>query len=217
MAKSSKPKEIVVVGSKIKETNNPPAGLTINVGDELRGTLSWDVDQAASAANPPPGFLLSIFDDFEPHATLQLGSSTLPRRPAHRRSARHHDRPERQSARQRRRGARGVHGGDSAGNHYQIELLLHDSRGTALDAMGLTTPLGLAFDDFTSATLTFSEVGVPAPFATADVLSLESSVVPEPAGIVMVASMLGTFCRRLAVPPGNVSRDRDDERPDGRE
>ncbi|MEX2092634.1 MAG: hypothetical protein WD971_08145, partial [Pirellulales bacterium] len=77
MAKSSKPKEIVVVGSKIKETNNLPAGLTINVGDELRGTLSWDVDQAASAANPPAGFLLSIFDDFEPHATLQLGPTTL--------------------------------------------------------------------------------------------------------------------------------------------
>jgi hypothetical protein len=83
--------------------------------------------------------------------------------------------------------------GDSAGNHYQIELLLQDPSGTALDASVLTTPLGLALDDFTSATLTFSEVGVRTPFATADILSLESFVVPEPAGIVLVASMLGTF------------------------
>jgi hypothetical protein len=83
--------------------------------------------------------------------------------------------------------------GDPTGNHYQIELLLHDPSGIAIDAAGLTTPLGLQLDDFAAATLALSEVGVRAPFATADVLSLESSVVPEPAGIVLVASMLGTF------------------------
>jgi hypothetical protein len=188
MAKSSKPKEIVVVGSKIKETNNPPAGLTINVGDELRGTLSWDVDQAASAANPPAGFLLSIFDDFEPHATLQLGSTTLTEDPLGITIGLNDNLPGSDDE-----VLVAFISGDSAGNHYQIELLLHDPSGTALDAMGLTTPLGLALDDFTSATLTLSEVGVRAPFATADVLSLESSVVPEPAGIVLVASMLGTF------------------------
>jgi hypothetical protein len=187
MAKSSKPKEIVVVGSKIKETNNPPAGLTINVGDELRGTLSWDVDQAASAATPPPGFLLSIFDDFEPHATLQVGTTTLTEDPLGITIGLNDNSP-------------GTNdevlvafiGGDSAGNHYRIELSLLDSSGTALDAAALMTPLGLALDDFTSATLTFSEVGVRAPFATADILSLESFVVPEPAGVVLVASMLGT-------------------------
>ena len=187
MAKSSKPKEIVVVGSKIKETNNPPAGLTINVGDELRGTLSWDVDQAASAANPPPGFLLSIFDDFEPHATLQLGSTTLTEDPLGITIGLNNNLPEVGDE-----VLVAFIGGDSAGNHYQIELLLHDPSGTALDAAALTTPLGLALDDFASATLTFSEVGVRAPFATADVLALESFVVPEPAGIVLVASMLGT-------------------------
>ena len=36
-------------------------------------------------------------------------------------------------------------------------------------------------------------VGDPAPFATGDVLSLESSVIPEPGTIVLVVSMLGTF------------------------
>jgi len=188
MAKSSKPKEIVVVGSKIKETNNLPAGLMINVGDELRGTLSWDVDQMASAASPPPGFLLSIFDDFEPHATLQLGSTALTEDPLGITIGLNDNLPG---------GGDEVLvafiSGDPAGNHYQIEFLLQDPSGTALDAADLTTPLGLALDDFASATLTFSEVGVRAPFATADVLALESFVVPEPAGIVLVASMLGTF------------------------
>jgi hypothetical protein len=192
MAKSSKPKEIVVVGSKIKETNNLPAGLMISIGDEFRGTLSWDVDQAASAANPPAGFLLSIFDDFEPHATLRLGSTALPEGlltedPLGITIGLNDNLPE--------VGDEVLVvfiSGDSAGNHYQIELLLHDPSGTALDSAALTTPLGLALDDFASATLTFSEVGVRAPFATADVLALESFVVPEPAGIVLVASMLGT-------------------------
>jgi hypothetical protein len=85
--------------------------------------------------------------------------------------------------------------GDVTGN-YQVDLYMTDPSGTAIDATQLTTPLNLRLADFPIATLSFSELGEPSPFATADVLSMQSFVIPEPATIVLVASMLGTFAIR---------------------
>jgi hypothetical protein len=185
MAKSSKPKEIVVVGSKIKEviTEMVPPGLTIDVDDDLVGTLSWDVDLELSSSAPPPGYAMWFFDDFEPFSTLALPTTTLVEEPLGIVIAMNDNTPE---------------VGDEVlvsflAGTVKFDLFLGDSSGTAIDAAGLTTPLGLRLEDFDTATFALTGVGDSAPFATGDVLSLESSVIPEPATVVLVVSMLGTF------------------------
>ncbi len=188
MAKSSKPKEIVVVGSKVKETANPPAGLEINVDDQLLGTLSWDVGLAASSSNPPSGFAFTIVDDFQPPAALEIGSATLHEDPLGIVVGINDNIPEVGDE-----VLVSFIAGDALGNRYEVDLLLRDASGDAVDAAGLTTPLQLQLADFTTATLSLSEVGVRAPFAVAEVDSLESFVVPEPASAALIVSMLGTF------------------------
>ena len=188
MAKSSKPREIVVVGSKVKETSSPPAGLGIDLDDLLLGTLSWDVDLTLSSSSPPPGYAFSFVDDFEPASTLELDATTLTEDPLGIVIGINDTLPEVGDE-----VLVSFSATDPSGNPYQIDLHLVDPTGAAFDAAGLTTPLNLQLGDFATATVELSELGAPAPFATADIESIESFVVPEPAGIVLAASMLGTF------------------------
>lgn len=187
MAKSSKPKEIVVVGSKIKELDNPPAGLTLNIGDQIHGTLSWDVDLIPSAANPPPGYQLAFFDDFEPFATLVIPGHTFIEDPLGIVIGVNDNLPNGNDE-----VLVSFSFGDSGANHYQFNLHLLDPSGTALNAAGLTTPLHLSLADFSTATLSLSEIG-GRTFATATIDSLQSSVIPEPTGIALYAALLGTL------------------------
>jgi hypothetical protein len=188
MAKSSKPKEIVVVGSKINETSNVPDGLDLNVGDDLLATLSWDVDLAPSSGSPPPGFMTSFFDDFEPASKVQYPFGTFLENPLGVTIAINDNLPQ---------GGDEVlvlfvHG-DTRGNLYEFGIRLSDPSGTAFDGLPRTTPLDLQLHQFATASVSLREVGAADPFATGDILSLESRVVPEPATVVMLVSMLGTL------------------------
>jgi len=188
MATSSKPKEIVVVGSKVKETDNPPLDLLLDVDDDVSVTLSWDIDLLPSSAHQLPEYAFTFFNEFEPHSFVVLPSTTLTENPLGM--------------------TIGINAGlpavgdevlvsflasDPVGNQYQVELYFQDPSGMALDPANLTTPLNLRLEDFSTAELTFSEVGVREPFATAEILSLQSTIIPEPTGILLVASALGTF------------------------
>lgn len=185
MAKSSKPKEIVVVGSKVKDVVRE-AGLSLQLDDLMSGQLSWDVELTPVSTAPPPGYALSFFDDFEPLSLLQLPGTTLTENPLGITIAVNDNLPQVGDE-----VLVGFVADDPAGNHYQVELYLHDPTGTAIDATGLMTPLGLDLADFETATLALSDAA--GPLATADVDSLTSFVVPEPTGLVLLVSMVGTF------------------------
>lgn len=185
MAKSSKPKEIVVVGSKIKEVVRE-AGLSLQLDDLISGRLSWDVELTPVSTAPPPGYALSLFDDFEPLSFLTLPAATLTENPLGITIAVNDNVPEVGDE-----VLVGFIAGDPSGAPYHVELYLHDPTGAAINAVGLMTPLDLALGKFETATLSLSDAS--GPIASADVDSLTSLVVPEPTGLVLLVSMVGTY------------------------
>lgn len=188
MAKSSKPKEIVVVGSKIESTSNVPSGLNLNVGDELLATLSWDVGLFPSSDSPPSGFLASFFDDFEPVSFVDYTFGRFVETPLGITIAFNDNRPQVGDEVL----VQFLHG-DVSGRVYEFGIHLEDPSGTAFNGLPSTSPFNLQLQNFASAKVSISEVGQATPFATGDIVSLQSTVVPEPGTCVMLVSMLGTF------------------------
>ena len=188
MAKSSKPKEIVVVGGKIENASNVPSGLNLNVGDDILATLSWDVSLLPASGSPPPGFSASFFDDFEPMSFVDYSFGRFVETPLGITIAFNDNRPQVGDEVL----VQFLHG-DAAGHVYAFGIHLGDPSGTAFDGLPSTSPFNLQLQNFASARVSISEVGQAIPFATGDIVSLQSTIVPEPATCVMLMSMLGTF------------------------
>lgn len=183
----AKPKEVIVVGSKVKEVLAAPPELGIDLFDSLDATISWEIDIAPMSPSSTPGFTHSFFDDTTPYSSLSWDAITLMEDPLGITAAFNDNVPEVGDE-----VLISFIAGDAMGRPYRTDIYLNDPSGAAFDIATLVTPLDLDLSDYSEATLSLSEVGGGSPFAVADIDSLESMVVPEPSSIVLVVTMIGT-------------------------